>query len=151
MYPGIKVEHRDDLKIVISYDDLLCLNSNFYKALKQDNIKVEDIVFENCVQISIDNINGFVKISDYGQFGNGILNFSCSYCKNLESLEGSPETVNSYFSCSVCNNLKSLEGSPETVNGNFSCSECSNLTSLEGSTKTVGGDFYCSYCKNLKV
>ena len=124
LYPDINVEYNNDFKILISYDKILELNSEFYEAIKKDNIKIEDIVFENCVQISIYNINGFTKISDYGKFGSGINDFNCSNCKNLKSLQGCPETVNGYFSCLSCNNLKSLDGSPETVNGNFYCFYC---------------------------
>ena len=151
LYPDIKVEYNDNLQILISYDKIILeLDAKFYEALKKDNIKIEDIVFENCSEISIYNINWFVKISDYGQFGNGIKNFSCSYCNNLKSLEGSPETVNGDFYCFGCSNLESLEGSPETVNGDFYCFGCSNLESLECCPKTVGGNFSCSGCENLK-
>ena len=150
LYPNIKVNYNDDLKIVISYDKTLSLNEEFYKILEKDNIKIEDIIFDDCGKILLYDINNFTKISDYGKFGEGIIDFSCSYCNNLQSLEGCPEKVGRYFSCSYCNNLQSLEGAPEKVNGDFYCSHCDNLQSLEGCPKEVGGYFSCYGCINLQ-
>ena len=147
LYPNIKVNYGDDLKIVISYnEDTLKLDKEFYKILETDNIKIEDIIFENCRKISLYNINNFTKISDYGKFREGIIDFDCSFCKNLQSLEGSPKTVKGTFYCRYCDNLQSLEGCPEKVDGYFSCSGCKKLISLEGCPKTVKGTFYCRYC-----
>ena len=149
LYPNIKVTYNNDFKIVINYNERLKLDKEFYEALETDNIKIEDIIFENCRKISLNNINNFTKISDYGKFREGIMDFNCFFCKNLQSLEGCPETVKGNFECSFCDNLQSLEGCPKTVKGNFVCSFCNNLQSLEGSPKEVG-NFSCSYCKNLQ-
>ena len=149
LYPNIKVNYNDDYKIVISYDKILSLNEEFYKILENDNIKIEDIIFENCGEISLYDINNFKKISDYGKFGEGIIDFNCFHCSNLQSLEGCPEKVGGYFSCSFCNNLQSLEGCPEKVGGNFYCYGCNNLQSLNGSPETVN-DFNCSNCDKLQ-
>ena len=146
LYPGIKVNYNDDFKIVISYNEILKLNEEFYKILEKDNIKIEDIIFENCGKISLYDINNFKKISDYGKFGEGIIDFYCSLCKNLQSLEGCPETINGNFSCSFCDKLQSLNGAPETVNGYFDCSDCNNLQSLNGAPEKISGDFYCKSC-----
>ena len=137
LYPSIKVNYNDDLKIVISYDGPLELDKEFYKILENDNIKIEDIIFENCKDIEIYDINNFTKISDYGKFGEGIKDFYCSHCKNLQSLEGCPETINGDFSCSRCDNLKSLNGCPENVNGDFYCMNC-NLDFIELAKQKYG-------------
>ena len=150
LYPNIKVNYNDDFKIVISYNETLKLNEEFYKILENDNIKIEDIIFENCKDIEIYDINNFKKISDYGKFGEGIKDFYCSFCKNLQSLKGCPETINGGFYCYSCDKLQNLEGSPEKVGGYFNCRYCKNLQSLEGCPKEVGGYFSCSYCKNLQ-
>ena len=149
LYPNIGVNYNDDLKIVISCDGTLKLDEEFYKILEKDNIKIGDIIFENCRKISLYDINNFKKISDYGKFGEDIKDFDCSGCNNLQSLEGSPKEVGGYFDCSHCNNLQSLNGAPETVNGYFDCSGCNNLQSLEGCPETVI-DFYCYGCINLQ-
>ena len=149
LYPNIGVNYNDDYKIVISYDGPLELNEEFYKILEKDNIKIEDIIFENCRKISLYDINNFKKISDYGKFGEGIIDFSCSFCNNLQSLNGCPEKVGKDFSCSRCINLQSLECAPKNVGGYFNCSGCNNLQSLEGCPETVI-DFYCYGCINLQ-
>ena len=145
LYPNIGVNYNDDLKIIISCDEILSLNEEFYKILENDNIKIEDIIFENCKDIEIYDINNFKKISDYGKFGEDIKDFDCSFCKNLQSLEGCPEKVGGDFSCSGCKNLQSLEGCPKNVGSDFYCSYCDNLQSLEGCPETVI-DFYCKSC-----
>ena len=150
LYPNIKVNYNDDYKIVISYDGPLELNEEFYKILENDNIKIEDIIFENCVEIWVYDINNFTKISDYGKFGEGIIDFDCYGCINLQSLEGCPKEVGGNFSCSRCINLQSLNGSPKTVNGDFYCYGCNNLQSLEGCPEKVNGNFYCINCNNLQ-
>ena len=102
LYPNIKVNYNADFKIVISYDKILSLNEEFYKILENDNIKIEDIIFENCGEISLYDINNFKKISDYGKFGEGIKDFDCMNCGNLQSLEGAPEKVGGDFNCKEC-------------------------------------------------
>ena len=124
LYPSIKVNYNDDLKNVINYSESLKLNDDFYKALEKDNIKIEDIIFDDCKEILLYENKKFTKISDYGKFGEGIKDFNCSFCNNLQSLEGSPEKVGGYFSCSNCDKLTSLEGAPEKVDGYFNCSRC---------------------------
>lgn len=78
--------------------------------------------------------------------------FEYSECRNLKSLEGTPEEVEDDFDCSWCDNLTSLKGAPETVGGgNFNCSWSKNLTSLEGAPKEVSGDFICINHWKLKI
>ena len=150
LYHNIKVNYNNDFKIVISYDEILSLNKEFYKILENDNIKIEDIIFENCRKISLYDINNFKKISDYGKFGEGIKDFDCMNCGNLQSLEGAPKEVGGYFDCSYCNNLQSLKDCPGTVNGDFDCSHCNNLQSLNGCPKEVKDNFNCYGCDKLQ-
>ena len=77
------------------------------------------------------------------------VDFDCSYCNTLTSLEGSPSYVHGDFACSECINLTSLEGAPKKVDGKFFCYGCNNLTSLEGSPSIVNERFDCSYCDKL--
>ena len=78
--------------------------------------------------------------------------FSIKGCKNLETLEGAPETVEEgSFICSCCNSLKSLEGAPKKVGGIFSCNSCKGLTSLKGAPKEFSEEFYCPYCDSLQT
>ena len=142
LYPNIGVNYNNDFKIVISYDGPLGLDEEFYKKLEKDNIKIEDIIFENCGKISMYDINNFKKISDYGKFGEGIIDFYCSYCDNLQSLEGCPKNVGGNFYCSYCNNLQSLNGSPEKVGGNFSCIDC-NIDFIKLAIEKYGNK--CTY------
>jgi len=67
--------------------------------------------------------------------------FNC-WSNILESLEGSPQEVDSHFNC-WNNDLDSLEGAPREVGGDFDCSD-NRLDSLEGAPLEVGGDFDCS-------
>ena len=137
LYPNVKVNYNDDLKIVISYDGTLGLDEEFYKILEKDNIKIEDIIFENCGKISLYENKNFTKISDYGKFGEDIKDFDCSNCKNLQSLNGCPKEVGGYFDCSNCKNLQSLECCPEKVGGNFYCKDC-NLDFIELAKQKYG-------------
>ena len=82
-------------------------------------------------------------------FGEVRGDFRCYYCRDLTSLEGSPEKVGMNFSCEACNSLTSLKGAPKEVGGRFDCSYCNALISLEGVPKEVGGSFDCSYCNAL--
>lgn len=76
--------------------------------------------------------------------------FTCSQCKGVISLEGSPREVNGYFSCRDCPKLKSLKGGPEKVKGYFDCFNCESLESLEGCPKIVTQKFDCGNCTSLK-
>lgn len=67
---------------------------------------------------------------------------------NLESLEGSPESVLKDFNCSF-NKLESLFGAPYKV-GDFDCSG-NNLSSLSYCPKEVNGFFDCSDNKILSI
>ena len=80
-----------------------------------------------------------------------LVDFDCSYCDNLISLEGAPKEVGGFFDCSHCKQLKSLKGSPEEIDGDFYCFNCDSLTSLEGAPNNIGCDFSCNYCKSLKT
>ena len=60
----------------------------------------------------------------------------------VNSLEGSPKTVDGNFDCSKTN-ITSLKHTPVKVGKNFECRGC-NLTSLEGAPKSIGGNFDCS-------
>ena len=75
--------------------------------------------------------------------------FSCSFCFELESLEGAPEKVGGGFYCSHCSKLESLKGAPKEVGGDFYCVSNQSLKSLEGAPKEVGGNFNCLNCKIL--
>jgi hypothetical protein len=74
------------------------------------------------------------------QFGHIAGNFSCAHGK-LESLQGSPHTVDGYFICNH-NKITSLEGAPQRVGKHFACAR-NQLTSLKGATQQVGESFYC--------
>ena len=81
--------------------------------------------------------------------------FICSYCNSLKSLVGGPKNVGIYFDCSYCHSLETLEGAPEKCGYNaikynklFNCEGCNNLKSLKGCTKNVG-IFNCSKCDSL--
>jgi len=65
------------------------------------------------------------------------------YCgeNNLTTLKGGPEEVGREFRCSF-NQLTTLEGCPKRVDRDFFCSN-NQLTTLEGGPEFVGGDFYC--------
>jgi hypothetical protein len=65
--------------------------------------------------------------------------------KQLTSLNGCPQEINSGFYCSN-NKLTSLKGGPQKVSGSFCCFN-NKLTSLKGSPKEVGYHFTCSYNK----
>jgi hypothetical protein len=69
------------------------------------------------------------------------------YCtdNNLNTLEGSPESVGWSFYCGE-NNLTTLKGGPEEVGRDFFCSN-NQLTTLKGGPKRVGIIFYCSWNK----
>ena len=75
--------------------------------------------------------------------------FDCGYCYKLTSLEGAPDSVTGNFYCSGCTKLESLEGAPDSVTGNFYCWSCTKLESLEGAPNSVTGGFYCRYCTSL--
>ena len=101
---------------------------------------------------SVDVKNESITSLTNGKFkwGKINMNFGCSYCDNLTSLEGAPKSVGRDFDCSNCTKLKSLEGAPEEVGGDFYCGYCVKLETLEGAPKSVGGGFYCESCINLK-
>lgn len=69
--------------------------------------------------------------------------FSCSACRKLTSLVGSPRIVNRSFFCSHCFELETLEGAPQFVGGYFSFSYCQKLKSLEGSPFHISGVLDC--------
>ena len=75
--------------------------------------------------------------------------FDCSYCEDLTSLEGAPDSVTGDFDCGYCYKLTSLEGAPDSVTGNFFCWNCKKLSSLEGAPDSVTGGFYCRRCTSL--
>lgn len=66
--------------------------------------------------------------------------FSITNCKNLKSLEGSPQFVLGSFVCDTCN-LKTLKGAPRKVGTYFQCNS-NQLTSLEGAPDHVGTNFW---------
>lgn len=69
-------------------------------------------------------------------------NFSLTACKNLKSLEGSPQFVPGSFVCDACN-LKTLKGAPRKVGMYFQCDN-NELTSLEGAPEHVGTNFWAN-------
>lgn len=80
------------------------------------------------------------------KFGEVSGSFSCSNCKNLESLKGAPRKC-IMFKCSGCTKLKSLEYAPDCMN--ILCDDCTNLESLKGAPQ-VCWTFNCSGCTKLK-
>ena len=115
------------------------------------HLKINDDHTVDCsgdVTIKNTNIESLTNgLFRWGKIGG---DFSCSWSKNLTSLEGAPKEVGGYFDCSDCENLRSLKGAPEKVGRDFDCSFCKNLRSLEGGPKVIGGNFDCTGCKNLK-
>ena len=116
-----------------------------------------ELIFENIDGVYIVNCDGNVKVKNLKieklteGFVWGIVkgDFSCSWCKNLKTLEGSPKEVGGGVYCSFCTKLESLEGSPEKVGGFFDCSECDNLKTLKGAPKKC--KIYCDKRLNREI
>ena len=124
-----------------------------------DNYEVfGKLTFENVNGVCVVNCDGDVivinekieKLTEGFVWGEVKGSFSCSSCRNIKTLEGSPRYVGLNFSCAFCNKIKSLEGSPKSVDGNFDCSYCKNLKTLGGAPEKVGRNFQCNSCDRLK-
>ena len=114
------------------------------------NYNIEDkLTFENVNGVCIVNCDGDVQVTNgtMSKLTEGFVwgeirgDFNCSWCAELKSLEGAPETVGGFFDCSSCKNLKSLKGAPGYVGKDFFCDKCENLKSLEGAPK--GCQIHC--------
>lgn len=69
-------------------------------------------------------------------------NFSCRQCKNLISLDGSPEFIEGDFIADGCISLKNLNGGPKIVFGNYSITDCEKVSSLDGIAEKIGISLY---------
>ena len=147
------LDDEDDL--ATNYEEIIrnFINTNYNWILPQDSDiiirynKKDGYIVDS--KKSIEFINRKLKALTNGFFKWGkVKDFVCSFCDNLESLEGAPEECGGFF-CRECKNLTSLEGAPKKCE-KFNCRECKNLTSLEGAPKKCKL-FICDYCPNLKT
>ena len=53
--------------------------------------------------------------------------FALDGCKQLLTLEGSPQKVGGWFDCDGCISLQSLTGAPQSVGRWFTCEGCTGL------------------------
>ena len=154
--------------ILADMDDVLDSGDKFIKdSIKQWLKENLDEGFLRCKISETPNKDGKYEVSASGTIKvafraktltNGMFiwnkvsnDFVCSYCRNLESLEGAPKEVGRDFFCRVCDELTSIKGAPETVGGGFYLSLCKNLKSLKGAPKSVGGSFRFDKCQKITV
>lgn len=65
----------------------------------------------------------------------------CTYCSQLESLEGCPQKINKEANFEFCEALKTLNGMPEVVDGSVNITGCKSLIDLTGAPKQVADSF----------
>ena len=142
---GSKISSLEGCPEIVGHD-FVCMSCANLKTLKGNNIK--KCKEFNCNFTSITSLEGCPQ---------NIEALSCSYCKNLTSLQGAPRKLNGSFECAECTGLTSLKGGPEVVGGNprvigdgFYIQNCSSLITLDGAPEVVGGDFDCQDCPNLQ-
>ena len=68
--------------------------------------------------------------------------FTCSFNKQLKTLEGGPTYVDTNYECNDCG-LESLKGAPTRAEGMFDCGN-NQLKTLDFAPAFVGGMFVCS-------
>lgn len=140
-----------------SFDNII--KSHRYKKFLEENYTIDgDTIFYEKDGKTFVDVKGDVKVKNHDitslvegnlRFGYVAGSFNCSKCKQLTSLEGSPEKIKRGFFCWDCSALKSLEGAPRLIRGEFNCSNCHSLVTLEGGPKTVLGMYSCAYCSSL--
>lgn len=102
-------------------------NSDFeHDTINRDNIILhgDRIEYKGSLKVT-DNECSSLKLKNFTLFKvHG--DFVCTFCRNLESLEGAPEEVGGSF---YCNNsyILSLEGGPRRVKYVYDCSVCPYL------------------------
>ena len=69
---------------------------------------------------------------------------------NIDSLDGSPQKIESVFSCAH-NKLTTLEGGPEFVGSSYVASGNKNLKTLKGIAKYIGKDLMIRDCPKLSL
>jgi hypothetical protein len=118
------------------------------KELFEAEIKDKYLIYDEDIK------NGKIYNNEYSKL-NVNKTFDCSWCVNLTSLEGVPNSITGDFIFNNCESLTSLEEAPTSVIGDVIGFQCYKITSLEGIGKDylelIDGDIFISHtiCENI--
>lgn len=137
---------------VLGTNHRLCYtsNSSFYScthmAFLTDPSEIQQWLTQNC------DIQGTLKIKPNGVVDVlGTVTIKSAARKTLTHFAVQFGSVSGAFDCRNCRILQSLVGSPHTVNDDFYCQNCPLLQNLLNGPRAVGGYVYCSNCEQLEL
>ena len=121
---------------------------DFKAAIKSD---IEN--FEGCPKFVGGNFDASGHISLKNLKGSPekvVKKYIISHCDNLKNLEGSSKDVGGFI-CSYCKELETLDGAPIVVRGDFVATFCKNLLSVMKLPKDISGKIDMTGCSRLSI
>ena len=121
---------------------------DFKAAIKSD---IEN--FEGCPKFVGGNFDasGHVSLKNLkGSPEKVVKKYIISHCDNLKNLEGSSKDVGGFI-CSYCKELETLDGAPIVVRGDFVATFCKKLLSVMKLPKDISGKIDMTGCSRLSI